>query len=459
MRILQIPQVATAELVNESDVYSHLTIMRAIRTLGPMHSYLWARRGDEDAADAFGGDVSLVFDEPPTMRSFYQQMAGVDLYRLIDLFGWQGGSYPIDMVFCSRAGVGPLLQLALGCGNGQYEMPVILTEPRVYGPGEKGHNTVTPTQLAIRAMGYATCFGMYWSRWEKEAALEAAASYVTPAVLDGWDRRAFVVDALVNLPPEKAAARRRSKKVKRLMFVGRLNSNKRWREILDGFGSVYQSREDVEVWVHAGTGAYGKVGEPELHRWHRTSERLTRDAYWDLVQTAHVGAYLSRDEGANVTVQELITAGVAMALPDRPWVRKLFWPLEYPYLASGPNAMKAMVDWLLDHYAEAFAALAPFRELVEKERSWDPFLAKMTLLLEAVQAVKKPPAYRMFRTMAMDALNGRTTIPWATLRMLKPDWKSGAPGFAATRSLMACYASVRDLDDLSGADPMIRRAG
>jgi hypothetical protein len=335
---------------------------------------------------------------------------------------------------------------------------VVLTEPRVYGPGEQGHNTTTPTQLAIRAMGYATCFGMYWSRWEKEAALAAAAQYVQPAVLKGWEERAHVVDALVNLPPEKAQASRRAASPKRLMFVGRLNSNKRWREVLESFGSVYQSRDDVEVWIHAGTGAYGKVGAPEFHRWHRTSEKLTRDRYWDLVLTAHVVAYLSRDEGANVTVQELVAAGVVMVLPDRPWVPTLWWPLEYPFVAGGKTAMKAMVDWCLDHYEEAFDRLAPHREFVEQNRGWDSFVGKLRRLMEAVQAVPRPEAYRMFRRIAQDALIDRPTIPWSQLRLLKPDWKSGAPGFAATRNLYACYQAVRDLDTLEGPDPMIRRA-
>ena len=453
VRILQIPQVATAELVNESDVYSHLTIQRALRAMGPLHSYLWARRGDEAADGAFGDDVTLIFEEPPTIRSFYQQMAAADLFRLVDLFGWQGGLYPIDVVFSSRAGVGPLLQLALGAGNGQYEMPVVLTEPRVYGPGEHGHNASSPTQLAIRAMGYATCFGMYWSRWEKESALEAAESFVTPAVLKGWEERAHVVDALVNVPTEVKPHRGK----KRLLFVGRLNSNKRWRDVLASFASVYQSRTDVDVWVHAGTGAFGKM-EPSMHRWHHTSERLPRPEYHEMIQTATVAAYLSRDEGANVTVQELVGAGVVMALPDRPWVHKLFWPNEYPYVAKGDAGMKALIDWLLDNRAEAFRVLTPHREMIRNERSWEPFLAKVKRLMEAVESVKKPPPYRMFRKMTEDLLIGRPSIPWATLRSVKPDYKSGAPGFAATRNLYACYQAVRDLDDVSGPDPQIVRA-
>lgn len=450
------PQVTTREFAAESDVYLHLTVMQALDALEPGYRYMWARRGDESAQSAMPKNATMFFEEPPTMRSFYQQMGAADLYRLADLFSWQTGLFPIDCLFSSRAGVGPLLQLALGAGNGMFEMPVILTEPRVYGPGVRGHNTLTPTQVAIRAAGYATCFGMYWSKFEKAEALEAAKMLIAPGALEGWNRRAHVVDALVNQPKWEVTPATRPTERKRLIYMGRLNSNKRWHELLAVMASVYQSRDDVEVWVHAGTGAFDKLS-PTDSRWHRTSERLPFAQYRDLMTTAHVGAYLSSDEGANVTVQEMIVSGITMVLPDRPWVRKLFDPLVYPYVARTQREMKGMIDWCLSNYGESFARLEDVRGMLRRERSWEPFVGKVGRLIEQVAAVKRPGPFRTFRTIALELMRPEG-VPYSQLRQLKDDYRSGRPGFAATRNTYACYQAVRDLDDLQHADPLLRVA-
>ncbi len=452
MRPLFIPQISTVEVAAESDIYSHLTLTRAIRTIEPSYFYLWLRRGDERSG-LEGADVMCLYEEGRNIRSFYQQMATLDLYRVVDLFGWHAGLYPVDCVFTSRAGIAPALQLALGHAKDIAQMPVVITEPRVYGPGAHGHNNASETQMAIRAAGYASCFGCYWSRWEKEEALTAASLYMQPSVLKRWDERAHVVDALVDVP--EVVFSRESER-KRLLFVGRLNTNKRYKEVVEAYGKVIMARADVEVWVHAGTGAFKKFA-PSDHRWHRTSERLPREAYWRLVKTAHVGAYLSRDEGANVTVQELLASGVVMALPRRPWVEKLFWPLRYPYLTDSENDLPALLDWLLDHYDEAHTALAPFRDLIQRERSWEPFLAKVRRLVEAVNAVPRPPAYRVFRTIVEEAMDDRQGLAFSQARSLKPDYRHSVPRKQAPAGVYSCYQAVRDLDDLTSADPWLRR--
>lgn len=46
MRALLIPQVVGAEVNAESDIYSHLCIMRALNEIEPSFFYVWLRRGD-----------------------------------------------------------------------------------------------------------------------------------------------------------------------------------------------------------------------------------------------------------------------------------------------------------------------------------------------------------------------------------------------------------------------------
>jgi glycosyltransferase involved in cell wall biosynthesis len=343
--------------------------------------------------------------------------------------------------------------------GGQAMVPVILTEPRVYGPGEAGHNLAHPTQLALRAAGYASCYGVYWSKWEKQSAIDAAAQYCTPGVLKAIDERAFVVDALVDVDPAMAASPRPAKP-RRLLFAGRLNSNKRYQEVLDAYAKVLMARPvgEVEVWVHAGTGAFGKL-EKAFHRWHRTSERLDHAAFHELIATAHVGCYLSRDEGANVTTQELIASGIVMALPDRSWVHKLFHPLTYPFIARSETELPALLDWLLDHYEEAHQQLEPIRQLIYAERSWASFLSKFQAVVDVIKAAPRPDPYRVFRDVVTEMQATRpvdqAAVPFGSALRMFPHWRTSAPQYSAIRGSYASYLAVKDMDDMQHADPLL----
>lgn len=458
MRVLFIPQITALEVAAESDKYDLDCILRALRAIEPTFAYWWLRQDDARRVAEKPGEMAL-FRE--LSIGFYAQMAAVDLHGLVDLFSWQQGIYPIDVVFTSRAGVAPLLSMALADVGGQYAVPVVITEPRVYGPGERGHNEVHPMQLALRAAGYATCFGIYWSAWERQMALEAAALYCAPAVVKAAEERSFVVDALVDAD-ELGPSTWRKAGPKRLLWAGRINQNKRWEEVIEAYARVLQSRSDgVEVWVHAGTGAFGKLA-PAQHRWHVTSERLSREAYLDLLRSSHVAAYLSHDEGANVTTQEMLAAGIVLALPKRPWVERLFYPLTYPFTVSRADELPGLLDWLLDHYEEALAALSPVRELIARERSWPAFLAKFRRLYEALWRVRRPGAFRVFREMAYAEFrrrrrhrNGPVAVPFSSLRQQLTS-SSGWPELTEARGAYACYQAIRDLDDMTAPDPLLR---
>lgn len=450
MRTLHLPQVSAGEVAAESNVIVHRSLARTLQRVRPGHAYLMLRDIDEGKiADATS--MTPFFEEDGRVRSFYVQHGYADLHRLVDLFGWHLGSYPTDVVFTSRTGLAPVLAIAMGA-HPTHRMPVVLHEPRVVGvTDEARHNLDSPEHLALRSAAYAVCIGLYMSESYRQEAYAAARYHVAPALVDRWFERSFLLPNPVEVP-EPDPSWQRDPRRKRLLFAGRLNSNKRWQELLKVFESVYMARDDVEVWLHSPTGAYARL-DPSQHRWHRTTEKLTRRAYAELMYTTHVGAYMSRDEGPNAVVQELLLAGVVMALPDRPWVRKLFEPLEYPYLASGPETMKTMLDWLLDNEEEARGRLQPIRDLIQREHTWATTEKHVVKLLEYLDRWPRPEPYRAFGKIAKELDQGHG-VPFSTVR--KAMHKDGRSEAQAIQSAYACYRAVSGQDDLSMGMPQLR---
>jgi glycosyltransferase involved in cell wall biosynthesis len=383
-------------------------------------------------------------------------MASINMQRLIDLFSWQKGYYPIDVVFCSRAGIAPMISLALSEHQGTYTVPVVITEPHVYGPGDISHNRYSQTQQILRGAGYAACYGVYWAKYEYEAAKRSAEFLCSPGAMQGFDERSFLVDALVDVD-EAAKSVNRAKTRKRLIFAGRLNArNKRYQQIIDQYAKVLMTRSDIEVWIHSGTGAIQKMNDKAGdHRWHITSERLLREDYWKLLGSSHVGAYYSVDEGANVTTEEMIACGCVMALPDRPWVRKLFHPHPYPFLFDKLDELPGLLDWLLDNHDEARKKLEPIRKMIQRERSWQPFKAGMFELFDMIKAHERPQIYNNYSQLARNA-NNKAGVFHSTLLHATKTWRSGTGGQSAFRGSYACYQGVRDLDTMETADPYLK---
>lgn len=456
MRALFIPQIVAAAFQSESDIYGHTMILRAMAERGPYWAYMWVRESDTRFVDDVDREkrITYFFEEPE--NSFYQQMAFVDLARLQTLFSWQNGMYPVDVVFTSRAGIAPVMSMALGVGS-DYVMPVVIIEPRVYGPGEHGHNKVHPVQLAVRAAGYASCYGVYWSKHEKRMALDAASLFCSPALLKDWDERSIVADVPV-MVNELVHGVKKDVKRKRLIFAGRLNANKRWKDVLDAYVKVAISRGDVEIWVHSGTGVYGKLSKVDKERalnWHRVTERLPADEYWSLLGSAHAGAYYSKDEGANITIQELIMAGVVMVLPDKPWVKHLFEPLSYPFVVKSAQDIPVLLDWILDHYSDAQRAIAPIREFIQRERSWNAFTQKLEPLWEMLEKHPRPKPFHMYRRVAENLIRERGYVAFRDVLAVTANWRKGTPARLYPRAMYAGYQAVRDMDALDDAEPVL----
>lgn len=442
-----IPQIGPGAVSAESDYYLHKTVMRALSELEPCFFYVWLKSRHEGAMEPEDDKLFLYEDVD---LSFYNQMA-VSGGRLIELFHRQHGVYPVDVVFTSRAALAGTLAIGLADRSGK-AVPTAITEPHVYAMFEHSHNKVTYIDSVVRGAGYAVGAGIYWSKYERDAALNCASLFLSSAAVKAMEENSFVVDALVDVPEYK---RVEPEGMKRLIFAGRLNVNKRWRDILDSYGKVLMQRKDIEVWVHSGVGAVKKL-DPADSRWHRISEKYSYDDYIKLLSESHVGAYWSLDEGMNISVLEMLMAGIVMVLPNRPWVHKLFDPLEYPYIAKNKAEMASMLDYMLDHYLECWQKLAEVRQLIIKRNGWPTFKANFKDVYDWLKSLEQETPYRKFRDVTMDILNKKGEESFRVIDMATRAWRHYPPSIIPLSSMYQCYLSVRDLDDMKSAIPVLR---
>ena len=456
MRALMVPQVLTWELLAESDFYSY-RLLRDLLTERQPSFYVWARGRDEGLPQLWPN--MELFTEGAVEWSFSQQMVATT-GRLFELFNRISGLYPVDAVFTSRAGLVPALMVGLAT-TPNHPVPCVTMEPRVYAPNTPAHNTVTEIDAGARALGYAMGLGVYWSTWERDEAMRCVELWLSPAALKQAEEHAFVIPYLVNVPSEPARSETRAGEQKRLLFVGRLNTNKRYKDILDAYAKVLASRTDVEVWVHSGTGAYKHL-ERNNSRWHRTSERFPlMEQYYGLLAGGHVGAYASFDEGINVSNLEMLAHGIVMALPQRPWVEKVFHPLTYPFGFKSMKELPPLLDYLLDNYDECFQKLAGIRQMIRTKHGpdawragWDPLLAAVAeqnernaidplyQFRDAVKVLLERQPRVSLRTALDVALQAFQTHPWRRQFVF---------------SNYAAYLGVRDYDDYSDAVPQLVR--
>lgn len=458
VRALLLPQVVGGELTAESDFYGYRQIMQMLPKYEPSFCYLWVRGRDEDVPRLWPNVE--VFAEATQSQTFYQQMVAVT-GRLFEMFNRISGPYPVDAVFTSRAGLVPALMLGLAT-TAEQPVPVVLLEPRVYAPGSVSHNSVTWMDAAARSLGYAMAFGAYWSEWERDEAFRCIEAWLSPAALQEAQNHAFVLPYVVDVPVNALELRKSTDsigKAKRLLFCGRLNANKKFDVVLRSYGKVLMSRMDIDVWVHAGTGAFGKL-DPATSRWHMTSEKLPlREDYHALLATANVGAYASVDEGVNATVMEMLSWGIVMALPDRPWVRKLFHGVEYPYTFKSEKELPALLDWLLDHEDEARATLDPIRTEIRRRHSEDVWRTGWTKLFDAVKEWNEkyaPDPLRRFREDVKHLLEVQASpLSFATARSSSAIMRSRRPYERRVFSNYAAYLSVKDMDDFETTTPSL----
>jgi len=444
VRLLLIPQVVTSELAAESDVAGYREMIGYFDRFADNWYYLWTKRQHEGKGLP-ERNVTTMFEEVDFM-TFYGQMASVT-GRLFELFNRIGGMYPVDGVLTSRAGLVPSLIMGLST-EPSVPVPVVTMEPRVYAPGNVAHNQVTDVDAAARAVGYALAtVGVYWSEWELEAAVDAVSMWMSRAAEERVRERGVVVPHPVEVP-DRLAVRDGSRKT--LAFVGRLNPNKRWRDVLSAYAKVVMARGDTDVWVHSPTGLSHLDGDL-IGVWHRATERLPeRSDYLKLLDRVHVAAYASRDEGMNVTVMEMLAHGVVMVLPNAPWVMKLFHPLEYPFTFKSIREMTAMVDMALDRYDDWIVQLEPVREMIRRRFSDQAAEAAWKTVWDRIQSeVSKVEPIRMFRS-DLEQVGGR--LRFDTMLDVSGVGKHARPEMRRVFSNYAAYRAVADLDLYN--DPM-----
>ena len=451
MRALLVPQVVTSELVAESEFGTYGQLIHLLAEYEPSFSYLWSLAKHADAPRVWSH--AELFAESST-SAFHQQACSVT-GRLFELFNRLTGVYPIDAVFTSRAGLVPSLMAGLATLPSA-PVPCVLVEPRVYGPGDVyAHNMLSETDNAARSLGYALALTVYWSEWEKREGLRSVQQWLSPAAYERATERSRVIPLVVDVPP--GALNRRPREKKRLLFAGRLNPNKRYREVLDAYAKVYQSRCDVDVWIHGGTASFRKLPAP-FNRWHRTSERLPLQQWHELLSTANVSAYASYDEGSCVTALELLACGVVMALPCRPWVMKLFYPLKYPFQFGSFRELPAMLDYLLDNEESCRVQLEPIRQLIRSRHNPEQWKAGWQTVFDEVKALNaagRIAPLRVFREEAQRLISRDGSASFATVLSASRVART-RPQRKVAFSNYAAWLAVRDLDDHETAIPLLR---
>jgi len=447
-----IPQVVTSELAAESDAYSYSQIIDFALSRGDAWFYVWSKTAH---ADGVPWPNTTMFADEMNNVTFHQQMMAFS-GRLYELFNRQTGQYPVDAVFTSRAGLVPQLMGGLAT-HPDKPVPVVTLEPRVYGEGAIAHHDVTELDAAVRAMGYALGIKVFWSEFEQDEALRTVGQWLSPGAVDRAEKTSFIVPQLVDPPDVQTRPTDRH----RLMFVGRLNPNKQWPKVLEAYGKVLMTRNDTEVWLHAGTGAIKKL-DPADSRWFKTTEKIaSHDEYLRTLAGTDVSVYASRDEGVNVTVLELLALGVVMLLPDRPWVRKLFHPMEYPFVWSDWKSLPAYIDYALDNKETMKAKLAPIRAMIKKrygKRSWEDAWGRVFSEIEEWNIRNGLDEIRNLRRDAEQLLAPFKNMSLQTLIMASPIMKQ-PPWKKRLFSTYAAYLTVREFDDYSQALPYLKGRG
>lgn len=450
MRALLVPRLISTDAQYDSDFISHKFIAEGVKKLEPdSFFYFWLdirHEGKVKLPSYYG----LFFEE--CIRSWNQQVAA-SVGRLVEIFNRQFGVRPVDAIFTGRAGLAPMLSVSLANLNGP-PVPTVIMEGKVFaldaGPS---HSQVNYTETVLRAAGYATCLCMYLSEFEKRDALNAISMFLAPAAVKFADDNGYVVELPVSSWVEHrtfAAGRK-----KQLLFAGRLNTNKRFKEVLEAYGKVLMTRKDVTVWVHSGTGIMKKL-HPEDSRWHQASERLPIKDYKKLLADSDAGAYMSIDEGLNATVLEMVLNGISMVLSKRPWVEKLFWPMQYPFVAAESKVPQTL-DWILDNLEEAYNLLTPIRAFIAEKYNQDNFERKLARVIEAIGEYTQPIPFATFRDVVMMILKkqNRSSISFSSLYASLPTSWRNKPRIANFRGTYNMYQSVRDLDDMKSAIPLI----
>jgi hypothetical protein len=447
VRVLAIPTVTALSGETESDLSTQLSILRAIGQCESSYGYLWGRGIDEGR---IGHDTHRqVFHEEATPNSFYALTTAVT-GRLYETFNRITGLYPVDAVLTSRVGLVASLMVGLQ-GRPDSTVPVITAEPRVYAPGDVAHHQVGEVAAAARALGYSLAHNVFWSEWERDAAYRAVDMWLSPAAL----RRTMERSRVIRLPVQHRTRLPSSSGRKRLIFAGRLNSNKRWRDVLDAYRQVYQSRQDVGVHLHSGTGAFQKV--PVGADWYTVSERFpTVDEWLRLLASSDIGAYASKDEGSNLTVLEMVAAGVVLALPRAPWVDKLFHPHEYPFRFKSVAELPALLDWMIDHEGEARHQLEPIRRFVKQQHAPDKWTSGWCDLVKTIHAENNDDPLYTFREDVADLLTVQQSVSFATAVEAGRIGQT-IPNQRQVFNHYDAWRAVRDLDDHLHAVPILRR--
>lgn len=366
MRVLAIPMCSSVgNIRSESDyrIYEDIVLQTKDKDI---FWYLVLPKGHGLKDGELGPKCKIV--EGDKIVDFYRQQMQLD-GCVPELFG-ENGQYQVDGILTSRIGYGTMMrQRFYSKMLGESLFPVMVIEPKV-SDFKVTHNTVEREELLIRSMSYTMAYTLFGTPREKDLAINCAKRFLTPSLLVEIDKRSRPFALWVDtdeLDEAKARVGKRDKYT--LFFGGRLNTNKRWDEILVFYEKFKAFGRNVDIVVCAplgtGGGVVGNLKEVKFH------QNLPRKEYVDLLVSCHQCMMFSDEEAFTIGCIEQLYSGQIMILRKREWVKGLILDMWdwYPFLVDNADQAQAMIRQIHEDYAGAQKKMEKVREFIKEKFS------------------------------------------------------------------------------------------
>jgi len=287
--------------------------------------------------------------------------------EVYELFNPVNGKYQVDAFWTSRSPVAANLKRLLDY-NGQTAVPVYLVEMWV-----QEYAKLTDLDHKLRAVSYSECVTLFQSEREKKIALDSCRKYLAPAEFIKAEGLARVRSGGINAHRIAKLADSTPKfDTQTLLFAGRLNSNKHWKDVLEVYQDLFRMGHDIEIKVLSGS------AEPTEHFDKvEVVKPLGYAEYLEFLCKCHVSVSMSREEGFSFGLLEQMCTGNPVLLPDTWWAWDLAGSKDYPFLYKNKKELYALLTWVLRNYADARTRMVEHTERIVEQHDVSVAAAEM----------------------------------------------------------------------------------
>lgn len=347
MRVLCIPFVSLTNVSGDSSFLGMLATMKVMKKKVPdLHVYITVPHGTRLEKQE---DWIHVLGDYPFLNRQEQCLVPPGFYEKFSI-GTQ--MLPVDLVFTSRLIAAPQIVSMVKDVRWDVGIPVVLYDLTAGGIGDAA-DVDTVWMEKMKAYAYTLAdFVYYLTPNEREAAIELCRKYLSPSEVAGlrfFDRfggiDAAEVEAIRDMPVERPDKR------KTVLFGGRLNNTKNWREIVEVMDLAYSAGQNIRCIISTPTveEKFMMVTGEDLRKKYGSVEwhfGVSRSEYLKLLKQADVFVYSSKTEGFPAGVAEALYMGLVGVFHRSKWQRHLL-PDDYPYRYGGVKDGAAMLVWVL----------------------------------------------------------------------------------------------------------------